>query len=225
MFEINCDKTNELNISFSRQRPLFPRACIDANSIESVQWAKLLGVLINGNLTWNSHIEELVKKASRKHYCLVQLKRTQVPSDDLVAYYCACITCCRSSLDYARPDFHYTLPKYLQSELQSVQKRALSCIFPGVSYKDALSLAGIDCMGVHREHITNQLFHLVVNNPSNKIYSLLAKKCNRPTYNLRRQKVFDQHKTKTKGFADTFINKSISIAMYSGLAVYILRFF
>ena len=36
-FEINCDKTKELNISFSHQRPLFPRACIDGNSMESVQ--------------------------------------------------------------------------------------------------------------------------------------------------------------------------------------------
>ena len=25
LYEINCDKTKELNISFSRQRPLFPR--------------------------------------------------------------------------------------------------------------------------------------------------------------------------------------------------------
>ena len=129
-----------------------------------------------------------------------------------------CITCCiRPSLDYACQDFHYALPKYLQSELESVQRRALSCIFHGVSYKDAFSPVGIDCMRVHREHITNQLFHLVVNNPSNKIYGLLPKKCNRPTYNLRRRKIFDQHKTKTKGFADTFINKSRSMTMFSGL--------
>ena len=45
--------------------------------------------MINSNLTWNDHIEELVKKASRKHYFLVQLKRAQVPSDDLVECYTA----------------------------------------------------------------------------------------------------------------------------------------
>ena len=88
--------------------PLFPRACIDGNSIESVQWVKLVGAKINVNVNWNDDIEELVKKASRKHYFLVQLKRAQVPSGDLVAYYCACI---RSSLDYAYPVFQYALPK------------------------------------------------------------------------------------------------------------------
>ena len=91
-------------------------------------------------LTWNDHIKELLKKASRKRYFLVQLKRTRAPSDDLVAYYCG--ACIRSSLDYACPVFHYALPKYQQVELEGVQKRALSFIFPGVSYNDALSLAG-----------------------------------------------------------------------------------
>ena len=81
--------------------------CIDGNYIESVQCAKLLGGMINANSTWNDLIEELVKKASQKHYFLVLLKRTQFPSDDLVAYYCAWI---RSSLDYASPVFHYALP-------------------------------------------------------------------------------------------------------------------
>ena len=212
LFEVNCDKAKELTINFSCQCPRFQRACIDGNPIESVQCAKLLGVMINSNLTWNDHIKELVKKAPRKHYFLVQLKRAQVPSDDLVEYYCTCI---RSSLDYAYPVFHYALPKYVQVELEGVQKRALSCIFPGASYNDALSFAGINCMRVHHEQITNHLFQSVVNNPSNKIHNLLSKKCSNPAYNLRRHKVFDLHKTKTKRFADTFINKSSSMAIYS----------
>ena len=85
---------------------------------------------------------------------------------------------------------------------------------PGVSYKNASSLAGINYIRVQKQ-ITKQLFHLVVNNPLNKIYGLLPKKCKGPTYNLRRQKIFDLHKTKTKIFADTFIRKSSSMAMYS----------
>ena len=84
---------------------------------------------------------------------------------------------------------------------------------PGVSYKDASSLAGINCIRVHQKQITKQLFQLVVNNPFNKIYGLLPKKCNGPTYNLRRQKIFDLHKTKTKRFVDTFIRKSSSMAI------------
>ena len=86
---------------------------------------------------------------------------------------------------------------------------------PVVSYKDALSLAVIDGISGHQEQITKQLFQLVVNNPFNKIYGYLPNKCKGPTYSLRRKKIFDLHKTKTKRFADTFINNSSSMAMYS----------
>ena len=36
------------------------------------------------------------------------------------------------------PVFFYALPKYLQSKLERVQKRALSIIFPSLSYDEAL---------------------------------------------------------------------------------------
>ena len=85
---------------------------------------------------------------------------------------------------------------------------------PSRVYSLGLLISGIDCMRVHHEQITNQLFQSVVNNPCNKIHSLLPKKCSNPAYNLRRHKVFDLHKTKTKRFADTFINKS-SFVTYS----------
>ena len=46
----------------------------------------LLGLTINDTLTWNDHVEELVKKASKKLYFLIQLKRAHVPTSDLVTF-------------------------------------------------------------------------------------------------------------------------------------------
>ena len=104
-------RQDQKTITFSYNSSKFPRATIDDLPIESVEKTKLLGVIINSSLTWNDHVEDLVKKAFRKLYFLVQLKRAQIPPKDLVAYYCACI---RSTLDYACPLFHHVLPKYLQ---------------------------------------------------------------------------------------------------------------
>ena len=39
--------------------------------------------------------------------------------------------------------FFYALPKYLQCELERVQKRAFSIISPGITYIEALEEAGI----------------------------------------------------------------------------------
>ena len=99
LFQLNGDKSKELTITFSHNSLKFPRALIDGHQpIESVDKTKLLGVTINSSLTWNNNIEDLVKKAFRKLYFLVQLKPAQITPKDLVAYYCACI---RSTLDYA----------------------------------------------------------------------------------------------------------------------------
>lgn len=164
LFQLNGDKTKELTMTFSHNSSKFPRALIDSLPIESVDKTKLLGVTINSSLTWNDHIEDLLKKAFRKLYFLVQLKRAQIPPKDLIAYYCACI---RSTLDYACPLFHHALPKYLQLDLERVQKRALSRIFPRVPYCEALKLAEIEAIRDHQNHLTKKLFQSVVNDPSN----------------------------------------------------------
>ena len=77
-------------------------------------------------------------------------------------------------------------------------------------------------MRAHHEKIAIRLFQSVVNNPSNKIHGLLPKKCSRPLILFKEtgESVVDLHKTKTKGFADTYINKSSSVDIHSWLAVY-----
>ena len=39
---------------------------------------KLLGLTVSANLTWNAHIEEVVRKANKRFYVLVQLKRAKL---------------------------------------------------------------------------------------------------------------------------------------------------
>ena len=59
----------------------------DHNQLEVVRRAKLLGVIITSDLSWNEHINETVEKASKRLYFLVQLKRAKLPCRDLVLFY------------------------------------------------------------------------------------------------------------------------------------------
>ena len=79
LFQLNCDKTKEhvINYSRSNQNESFPSVYIEGKPISIVTRAKLLGVTINSKFSWNDHIENLVKSASRKLYFLVQLKRAR----------------------------------------------------------------------------------------------------------------------------------------------------
>ena len=57
---------------------------INGNEIEVVNSAKLLGITISDNLTWNAHINEDVKKASKKLYFPIQLKWARLPPSDRI---------------------------------------------------------------------------------------------------------------------------------------------
>ena len=114
--------------------------------LEIVQSAKLLGVTISHNLTWNNHITEILKKAAKRSDFLVQLKRAKLPFSDLVLFY---TTYVRSILTYAIRVFHHALPNYLKVELGRIQKSALAIICPSIAYNDALDFLGIPKIKEH----------------------------------------------------------------------------
>ena len=94
----------------------------------------MLGLTFD-KLSWNSHIENIVKKASKRLYFLSQLKKAEIPTVDFVLFY---ITRVRLVVDYAVPVFYYALPKYLIEELERIQRRAMAISFPGISYNNAI---------------------------------------------------------------------------------------
>ena len=61
-------------------------------------------------------MNNIIKKASKRLYFLVQLKRSRVPTQDITSY----IACMRSIFTYTIPAFYYALPKYLKDEVFEV---------------------------------------------------------------------------------------------------------
>ena len=194
IFQLNLERTKELTISFCRSPEHFDPVTLDGIQIQATTSSKLPGLSINNTLTLNDHVGSLIKKAAKKIYFLVQLKRVRVPAKDLVAYYCACI---RSSLDYTCPVFHYSLPQYLQSELESVQKRALACIFPRMPYGEALGRSCLTSVREHYEDITKSLFRSINENQDSKLHHPIPEAYN-PHYNFRRQRTYNVPEVKTK---------------------------
>ena len=161
-------------------------------------------MIITSDLSWNEHINETVKKASKRLYFLVQLKRAKLPCRDLVLFYATCI---RSILVYAAPVFFYALPKYLQCELERVQKRALSIICPSLSYDEALNEAGIPTIISYCEDICDKVFNAALGNKDNKLNKLLTE-ANKAPYLLRNHRHFALPKWKTDRFKNSFILSS-----------------
>ena len=87
---INSEKSREIIIIFAQDgnfRSTIPNIKIDRRDIAQVCHAKLLRVTISQDLTWNKHVDDIVKKAGKRLYMLYQLKRAGITQKDLVSVY------------------------------------------------------------------------------------------------------------------------------------------
>ena len=88
------------------------------------------------------------------------------------------------------------LMEYLQSELESVQKRALACVFPRMPYREALERACLTSIREHHEDITKSLFRSISENQDSKLHHLIPEAYS-PHYNFRRQITYNVPAAKT----------------------------
>ena len=141
-FQLHPKKCKEMRISFSRSLPKYNNLLVDTDTIEIVDSLKLLGMTINKDFKWNTHIDLLIKKASKRLYFISQLKRANIPREDLIKFYVACIC---SILLHACQVYHYSLPDYLSKSLERIQKRVMKIIYRhDISYESALDQAGLN---------------------------------------------------------------------------------
>ena len=138
--KLNNEKSKDMIISFAKNgnfRHTIPIK-IDGIGVEQVDHAKLLGVTISHDLSWNKHVENIVKKAGKRLYMLYQLKPAGISQSDLQTVYLSVV---RPVLEYACPLWHTNLQQYLPYNIGTIQKRAFRCIFRGASYAEILSNA------------------------------------------------------------------------------------
>ena len=63
--QLHPDKSKELRITFSKNPIILDPLIVNDKEFETVDNAKLLGVTLSSNLTWNTDIEEVIKKANK----------------------------------------------------------------------------------------------------------------------------------------------------------------
>jgi len=77
-----------------------PRISIKGKQIERVDAFKLFGVIISSDLSWSAHVSYILKKVSKRMYCIRYLVRAGVNESDIVQVYTSIV---RSVLEYACP--------------------------------------------------------------------------------------------------------------------------
>jgi hypothetical protein len=134
------------------------------------------------------------RRANKRYYLIVQLKRAKVPTADILNFYCACI---RHVWEYCCQVYHCGLPCYLSNAVERVQKRVMSIIYPNLSYDDSLALSGISKLSSRREEACIKLFNEIFNIPDHKLAYLLPSK-QETKYDLRQSRVFTDYILRTQ---------------------------
>ena len=140
----------------------------------------------------------MIKKAAKRLYFLIQLKRARVSQNELCLFYVKCV---RSVIDYVALVFKYSLPAFLMQELERVQKRAMQIICPGIEYQHAIALLNLPTVANYHDDVRRYTFESTCNDSGSKLKKLLpllhgCKYNSRHTYTLNEPKIrFYLHNT------------------------------
>ena len=148
--KLNEKKTKQ--IMFNRDKQFTTDVKLKDESLEVVDEVKLLGVVINQDLKWDSNTNYLILKANKKMRMLHMAAKFTRNREHLIQIYKTFI---RSCLEFSSNVWHSSLTKENREDLERVQKAALKVILRNEykDYEDALKKSGLLSLEERREVI------------------------------------------------------------------------
>ena len=186
---LNISKCRTLSIVTKKNLVPTQVVSCDGSSLPEVSELKLLGVTFSSSLKWNTHVKNIISKASRRMYIIRNLKRSGCSAELIFRSYVSFI---RSIILYAYPCF-CNLPTYLQKQLVRIENRVLRIMNSDDLYPDLSSAAERACVKLFKriEHDANH--------PLRTMFDIQSPNQTRSTCILR------PPFAKTKRFYDSFI--------------------
>ncbi|KAI8483411.1 hypothetical protein Bbelb_388740 [Branchiostoma belcheri] len=146
------DSHMRLHPAKSRYRTWLPLS-VNGIELQHVQGMKILGVFLQANLRWNSHVDSICCKSSQRLFLLRKLKHFHISPEDLVTVYVSYIG---PVLEYAAPVWHSGLTTELSNKIEKIQRRAVRIIMGAkyTSYTEGCSCLGLPTLQSRRLLLT-----------------------------------------------------------------------
>ena len=152
--KINQKKTKTMLFNFTNKYQFMTRLSLNAENVEVVSEAKLLGTIISNDLTWNSNTSNIVRRANARMVLLRKLAEFGAPISDLKTIYKLYI---RSILEQSAVVWHSSLTEENKTDLLRVQKTACKVMLRGrfTSYEKALEILDLEKLSDRRDKLCN----------------------------------------------------------------------
>ena len=139
------------------------------NQIQIEKEHKLLGTIVTNNLSWDSNIKYLVKKANARMQLLHKISSFGASENDLKEIYFSYI---RSILEQSSNVWHTSLSEENEAHLERIQKSALRIILKGKysSYQQACNQLNITDLKTRRNQLFEKFTMQNISHPLKKNY-------------------------------------------------------
>ena len=149
---LNPSKCKVMQICFKKEVPALQ---ITGTELKVVSKTKLLGLTVQSYLSWQTQINNMVSKVSRRLYMLSRLRRFGVPSEDLISVYMGYV---RTICEYAAPVWHSSITVDQSKKLERIQKRVCRIILSSKyqSYTETLNRLELQTLEDRRLHLCHR---------------------------------------------------------------------
>ena len=146
---INPKKTSLMCVSAANSFEPRVTVEIEENVINGSDSLKVLGLTIDSNCSFRSHIEHLRNKMRKRTWALLKLKKAGLATNDLIQCYKSLI---RPSVEYMVPVWHPMITSEQAASLENQQSQALKSIFDvGLSARRMCETVGIELLSKRRD--------------------------------------------------------------------------
>ena len=149
-FVLNSWKTKSIPFNNSLTKDFIPKFSVGQDQLEVVYKLKLVGLVLNSELTWDSHIDYTVGRVNKVLWQLTRFRQHGADRKKLIQFYILKIL---SILMFCAVCFHSSLTKEHSRQLELQQKRSLACLLGSdyQNYNNALSVTSLTRLDTLRE--------------------------------------------------------------------------
>ena len=142
LMKLNSEKSKFMLVNFTKDYQFNTRLKIEEETLQQVKETRLLGVIINDQLTWHSNTDHIVKKAYTRMILLHNLFDFGLPMTEMINIYILYI---RSILESSAVVWHSSITQLEERKIERIQKTALKIILASEyeTYEQALLITGL----------------------------------------------------------------------------------